>query len=360
MTIVYNGIDRQHRKENIMSEFYKEMCQQPESLELLLERYKSNYPPALALAKAIEKKNIREFVFTGMGSSYFIGYIACAILRKHGIQASAHEAKEFATYGLNTLQDGAMLFIISQSGSSKEILELCEKIPHDDNITIVTNNENKPLYERGIAKFLIYAGDEYTTATKTYTNTIAAVLCISDIILKSLGKPSVNFLEGMRECINKMRDIIDEDSDNLTHFFKDAKYICLVGGGASYCSASHAELVLEEAGKLYSTRYLPAQFLHGPVELIDTGFNVIAFDFSEDTREETDRIIDNVLTYGGKICVLSNRKIELTHPQFLSVYIDLQNEFVAPLLEIIPIELFVYKLGEQRGLNPGILTRVRK
>jgi len=254
----------------------------------------------------------------------------------------------------------SLLFVISQSGESKEVVDLCKLLQSDDNLIIVTNQMKSDLYRRGTVKFLLYAGDEYLTATKTFTNTVAAVLFISNLIVGCFGGAHDIFRELAIECIKIMESVINADSDEMALFFKNARYICLVGGSASYCTASHAQLVVEEAGKMFATRYLPAQFLHGPVELINEDFNAVLFDFSEDTRAEIDRIVKNILEYGGRVCVITNRDINMTNERLLVIKLDIFNEFYAPLVEVIPVELCINKIGLMRGLNPGVLTRVRK
>jgi len=296
-----------------------------------------------------------------MGSSYFVGYIATALLSEMGIKSRAYEAKEFANAGVKTVGNDAMIFLVSQSGESKEIIEFCETgLIDGKNVAVVTNNTDGFLYKYGEIKFLLHAGKEYTTATKTYTNTVASILYICNLILESKKLKAYNFYGIANECVKIMQNLIGSYSGEMTDLFTDAEYICLVGGGASYCSASHAELVVEEAGKMYSTRYLPAQFLHGPVELINEKFNAIVLDFSDNTRKETDRIIDNVITYGGKICVITNRDISIKNERLLLIKLDVENEYYTPLVEIMPIELFINDIGLKRGLTPGILTRVRK
>ena len=340
--------------------FIDEINQQPDALLDLKRIYNESYPPAIALTDTIKKRDYREFVFTGMGSSYFVGHIACALLRSKGIKANAYESKEFAAYGIGAIDTGSLAVAISQSGESNELIDLLAAMPQTDNVIAISNNENSSLCRYCKIKFLLYAGKEYTTSTKTYTNTIAAILYISNVILKSRGLPELDFAKLTDKCVEIMKDCINAGAEKTADFFENARYICLVGGGPSYCTASHSELVVEEAGKMFSTRYLPAQFLHGPVELIDENFNILAFDFSEHTRGEIDRVIDNALSYGGKICVITNRDIDISHNRFMSVKLDMQNEFYSPLVEVLPLELFINEIALRRGLNPGILERVRK
>lgn len=341
--------------------FIDEINQQSDALVNLLREYQADNTAALGLLALIKDRNINEFIFTGMGSSCFVGYIASTLLLKKGIRSRVYETKDFTCTGINTIGAESMFFLISQSGTCKEILDFCkEHLTHNHNMAIITNNPDKPLYQYGNVRFLLHAGCELTTANKTYTNTIASLLYICNVILENKGHKPYDFYGLASECTKIIKELVERNTEAISDFFRDAWYICHVGGGASYCTASQANLITEEAGKMYSTCYTPAQFLHGPVELINEHFNAIAYDFSDDHREEIDRVVDNILTYGGKICVITNRDIKIDSDRYLCIKLPVKNAFYAPLVEIIPVELFINNIGLKRGLTPGILTRVRK
>ena len=340
--------------------FLNEILQQPNALLNLLNKYMDDKTSTKALIDTINNSGCKEFIFTGMGSSYYAGFVACALLQKNGIKAHAYESKEFASYGLHTLNENTVIFVVSQSGECKELIDLFPLLQHKENVFVITNNENSSLYNNECVKFMLYAGNEVTTSTKTYTNTVAVMLFICEAILQYFNKPNSDFSSLIIKCSKIMQEVINNGAGQMVRFFDNADYICLVGSGPSYCTANHCELVIEEAGKMFSTRYRPAQFLHGPVELINEKFNIIAFDFSDDTRDEIDRIIDNELAYNGKICVITNRVLKNQSDRMMSIKLDIQNEFYSPLVEVIPVELFINELALNRGLKPGVLERVRK
>ena len=87
---INNRTERKH-----VLKFIDEINQQPGALYDLLQHYNDEYPPAGSLSAIIKERRCNEFIFTGMGSSYFVCYIACVILRKNGIRAYAFETKEF-------------------------------------------------------------------------------------------------------------------------------------------------------------------------------------------------------------------------------------------------------------------------
>jgi len=343
--------------------FMEEIRQQPGALRALVDAYAGGgLGAARALASMVRERKYHRYLFTGMGSSFYVGYIAGAMLRRAGIAAFAFETREFLMSGLPIVDDGTLLVVISQSGESPEVVELVRRLPGARNVATITNYEGHTLFGCGEANFPLYAGDEVTTASKTYTNTVAAVLFIAELILN----PSLSFAPRFREkalgCADIMERWIGDEalSGRLSDFFHDSAFVCMVGGGASYCTASHAELVVEEAGKMFSTRYLPAQLIHGPIELIDERFHAIVLDFCEETREPVDRIIDNLMTYGGRALVIGNRGLDIQNERLMKIRADVRDACYAPLLEVVPVELMVNRLGLRRGLAPGILTRVRK
>lgn len=343
--------------------FIEEVRQQPDALRALVGAYTGErFEAAHKLSAMVRERRYHRYIFTGMGSSFYVGYIAGAMLRKAGIEAFAFETREFLMNGRQIVDEQTLLVVISQSGESCEVVELVRRLPGARNVATVTNYEDHTLFGCGEANFFLYAGDEVTTASKTYTNTVAAVLFIAELILD----PSLSFAPRFREKALRCADIMEQwikdeaFSSRLADFFHDSVYLCLVGGGASYCTASHAELVVEEAGKMFSTRYLPAQFIHGPIELIDERFHAVVLDFCEETREPVDRILDNLLAYGGRALVIGNRDLNVQNERLMKVKAAVEDAFYAPLVEVVPVELLVNRLGLRRGLAPGILTRVRK
>lgn len=159
-----------------------------------------------------------------------------------------------------------------------------------------------------------------------------------------------------------MQQFIDNDkqTQQLCSFFYDAQYVCLVGSAASYCTASHGQLIVEEACKKFATRYTTSQFIHGPVELICPDFNALVFDNDEEFRPEVDRIIRNVIDYGGRVCLVTNREICPINENMLVIPSGINQALFAPLVEILPVELMIYAIGTKKNLNPGIIYRVKK
>jgi len=166
----------------------------------------------------------------------------------------------------------------------------------------------------------------------------------------------------MLSCAGVMETLLADKSmaKNIAEFIIDIKFLLCVGSGYSYSTACHSEIVLEEAGKFYSSRYTPSQFIHGPIELIGEGFGIILFDFDPAAHMVCSEVCRNVLSYGGKVVYITNNS-EIEPNKNLLVYpVPYADPFTSPLIEIIPVEMAINTLVLGRGQEPGKLSRVVK
>ena len=310
----------------------------------------------------IKKKKIDSFVFTGMGSSLYAGYLAVRYLRNKGFHAIAVESAELKPLANNLLNDKTLVIAVSQSGESTEVIELVDNLPIKENLIVVTNYIGSKLYEKSALIVNICAGIEYFTSTKTYTNTIAAVAYLGCLLSGAGIDELVGFKNAMLSCAEQMKTILAKNdlAENMADFIKDIKFFICVGSGYSYSTACHSEIVLEEAGKFYSSRYTPSQFIHGPIELIGEGFGVIVYDFDPAAHEKCSQVCGNVLNYGGKIVYITNNKEIKSGGNLFVCHIPHTDPYTAPLVEIIPLEMAVNSLVLGRGQEPGKLLRVPK
>ena len=164
--------------------YLSEILEQGEALLRLNHNYGNHYEPLEKLEELGKKYNY--FIFTGMGSSLFSGYIACDYLCQYNIRCQAVESNELSKKVKTSLDDKTLIIAISQSGESPEVIDLCQKIEHQEQLVVATNNIESELYHFGILQLELFAGEEKTTASKTYTNTIGAMIYIASALAGKL------------------------------------------------------------------------------------------------------------------------------------------------------------------------------
>ena len=340
--------------------FIDEIRQQPGAVRVLAEdlRFGTHAEQIRALIARVKPT---QYIFVGMGSSLFASYITCTYLCRKGIRAFAYEANEMLSSDHPIIDEHTLLIAVSQSGNSMETVAFCERFKNHPMIT-VTNQEQGNLARYGDVKLFLKAGDEFCTATKSYTNTIAMLVYLGYAIG---GAGNDEFDTLLREMLDSA-DIIEKMNtdpaygDRLADFISDRTLLTLVGSGSSYATACHGHLVCMEAAKELMIGYTAGQFIHGPLELINDKFASILFDFEPNAHAKVDEVMGLTEKFGGKSLIFTNRVDMPGNSQRLVVPIAFDNRFLAPLIEVIPIELMAYTIGERKNCQPGVLHRVHK
>lgn len=350
------------KKRDVPVTFRDEMCQQPKVLRRFVKEAFAEEGFAKALTALMKGKENPHVVFTGMGSSLFVCYIAMNILLDRGIMASAIESYELNAKDNSFFKENMILVAVSQSGESPEVIELLEKLPKTVPVIGITNYPKSRLYTMAPMAGQIYAGTEYLTSTKSYTNSVAALLLLAYRMAGYSQEEIRSLCDRMAACADKMEKILEreEDGDKLAAFMKDIQFLVFVASGHSYTTACHSELVAEEAGKFHSSCFTPAQFIHGPIELIYQNFGTVVYDFDGKYSGKCDDVRASVLAYGGKVLVITNREDIQDHENQMVYYIDHKDPETALLLDVLPLELAVDSLCKSRGEAAGNITRVVK
>ena len=301
-----------------------------------------------------------KIIFSGMGSSLFVSGIACTYLRRKGINAFTLEANELVRFDRPVVGDETLLVAVSQSGNSMETVRLCEVYRSAPLIT-VTSREDGNLASYGRFQVFIKSGEEKFTSSKSYTNSVAAMVYLAMIITgESSSVPE--FCAELKKCAGQMQLILDDRTlpQDADEFLLPCRRLTIVGSGASYSTVEHGALVMLETAKILSSEYTAGQFIHGPVEIIDDSFGCIIFDFDLEVRDDIDRVISLTEGYGGRTWIITDRKDLTEHERRKVTVYPCGNVFLSPLLEIVPIQLWAKFNAEKNGLAPGVLHRVHK
>jgi len=341
--------------------FIDEICQQPKVLRDFVALSSEETALYADIQNRMKEKEHPHFVFTGMGSSLFVCFIAQRILQNQGITVSVIESSELCGIEPRFFTNDMIIVAVSQSGESPEVIELVQKLPAEIPVIGITNYPKSRLHQMTAMTAGIYAGTEYLTSTKSYTNSLAALLVLAYRIVgtqKELDALNAKLLD----CADKMETMIREKAsfDRIADFIRDIQFLVFVGSGYSYTTACHGEIVAEEVTKFHSSVFTPAQFIHGPIEMISDTFGVVVLDFERDFSSKCDDVRASVLQYGGKVLLLTNRDDVAESDRQMVVRIAHADPETSVLLEIMPLELALDSLCNSRGVKAGQITRVVK
>jgi glucosamine--fructose-6-phosphate aminotransferase (isomerizing) len=126
----------------------------------------------------------------------------------------------------------------------------------------------------------------------------------------------------------------------------------VVGRGLAYANAYEFALKLMETCYVVAERFSSADFLHGPVAMIERHFPVILFAPPGAMLPGTKDLIDRLRELNADTLVITgdlDAAAKCTRSIIMSREID---EFLAPIPYIIPAQMFAALLAEAKGLNP--------
>lgn len=289
-----------------MSNFYNEVKTQPEALLSMLSVFKGeNYSSLEKGAEII--KNAEKVVFSGMGTSFFAPSCIISEIRKikpcFVIEAS--EMERDGTYLMNP-QDA--LVLISQSGESIELVKSIEILKGRVPIVSITNDPCSTLALNGDAVILLNAGEERSITNKTFTNTMAVLYILSDLVSgKSLEK-AVSILEN---AATEMKELIEcrmQEVKDIASFLSPADSIHFVGRkGVSMAIANQSGLVFMEGASCNARAFSSGAFRHGPIEICSDKHRMVMYDCIEDEVSVMKTLATQVTSHGSHLCIVSSR-----------------------------------------------------
>lgn len=311
-------LDLDYIKENDAINTYSEIFQQASIWELVYEDYKerkSEIEEFLAKAKGAR------VIFTGAGTSEYVGNIAKEYLKAHG----DFEFESVATTDLVSCpylhfkKDCKTLLVsFARSGNSPESLaavELGESLVDDFyNLAITCAEDGKlaeKLYEDEKSYvFIEPAGtnDKGFAMTSSFTSMLLTSLLIFD-------KSSIDKEEAVKTLAKAGRDILDdkENIENLVNF--DFNRIIYLGSGPLYKLTNEARLKVLEltAGKVASMYESSMGFRHGPKSFVDDKTLIVSFLSSNPYTRQYDKDILDELCLDGiaeKVIGVSSKEVE--------------------------------------------------
>jgi glucosamine--fructose-6-phosphate aminotransferase (isomerizing) len=336
----------------------QEIAEQPEVLSRLLAEGTAT---AQQIGRAIRDFNPAFVHIAARGTSDNAGRYAQYLI---GIQA--HLAVGLATPSVHTLYDSApnlskaLVIGISQSGQAEDVRRVIADARAQGALTVsITNDPNSPLAIASAYHLPLYAGEEISVAaTKTYT---AELLAIAMIVTALLDKPD------MQEALEKLPALVAETlefSEPITDWAERYRYMdrfAVIGRGYNYCTAFEISLKIKELCYVTGVEYSEADFRHGPIALVESGFPVLAVAPTGKTLPQFLDLLERLRSRRAECLVISNAETALGYAQYaMPLPIDLP-EWLAPVAAVIPGQIFALNLALAKGHSvdkPIGLTKV--
>jgi len=327
--------------------FYTETREQPQALRDLVAYYASTEGETRLTAAA---RALSEPLLTGMGASYHAALTMLPYWHHLGIGGAVIEATDLLNYGEWSLAQARSIVYLSQSGASAEVVPVAARVPQETPLLGITNDAESPLARAAAQVLPLMAGTESFVACKTYVNSLA--------VLWLLGRHAASMIDGSEAAtLTSIADGIAAtlaDADAIAaqwlEAFGDAPRLVFVGHGPHAATARQCAMMTAEWAKREVLSMGVGAFRHGFIEVIQPGDGVMIFAPPGVSAASTHDLAREVATYGARVRIVAHGN---TYGVTDVPLADNRDEWLSPLRDVIPAQLFVHALATYRAVPPG-------
>ena len=136
----------------------------------------------------------------------------------------------------------------------------------------------------------------------------------------------------------------------------------MIGRGANYATAFEAALKIKELAGVAAEPASPADFLHGPVAMLDRGFPLLALLPSAPAGAAVRDVLAAAHARGADVTVIAEDDYAPAPGERL-LRVEPGPEWLSPLCAVIPAQLLAVGAAERRGLDadrPAGLQKVTR
>ncbi len=252
---------------------------------------------------------------------------------------------------------------ISQSGESPDLLSVIQEANRQGSITLaITNQPQSPLAKEADFLIDISAGPELAVAaTKSYTGQLAAIALLSAAWQEN-SKDKAH-LEKLPEAVTSVLAKEDQIQGYATRY-RYMNQCVVLGRGYNYATAYEWSLKMKELAYIVAHPYSSADFQHGPIALVTSGFPVFAVAPSGQVLDELTQLISRLKQeLRAEIFLITDRQELVGEADCPFLIPDGIPEWLSPLVTIVPAQLFSYHLTVTKGYDPDAprgLTKVTR
>jgi glucosamine--fructose-6-phosphate aminotransferase (isomerizing) len=331
-----------------MSLMLQEIAEQPAALRKTIDEERSKVE---RLGTSLKQRDIDLIVLVARGSSDNAALFGRYLLEiTTGIPVSLSAPSVHTLYHAKLNLKRALVIGVSQSGEGEDINRVLENARAGGAFTVgITNEPASSMVELVEETLLMHGGRERSVAaTKTFTGQMLLFYMLSSALAKDGWAIDYQSIPDLAERALEQEPAIVE----LVQRYVFMENCVVVGRGLAYANAYEFALKLMETCYVVAERFSSADFLHGPVAMIERHFPVIIFAPQGAMLSGTKALIDRLhelradtLAITGDLDAAARCSRAIIMPREI-------DEFLAPIPYIIPAQLFAALLAEAKGLDP--------
>ncbi|QWZ61095.1 glutamine--fructose-6-phosphate transaminase (isomerizing) [Acinetobacter pittii] len=346
----------------------KEIYEQPEAIKQTISQALdgNNLRDDFLKNSEADFNKIQSVQIIACGTSYHSGMIAKYWFEQLiGVPCQVEIASEFR-YRTPVIVENTLYICISQSGETADTLAALretQKRAKANNIDIQTlticNVATSSMVRETDHHLLTLAGPEIGVAsTKAFTTQLAALMLLILKIGQVKQRISPALIEEItRELWHSPKVILDTLKNDpeilrLSELFVEKNHCLFLGRGTNYPIALEGALKLKEISYIHAEGYAAGELKHGPLALVDSEMPIVILAPNDEMLDKLKSNMEEVQARGGELFVFADENSGVVEKERQHVVqIPAVNEWLAPIVYSVPVQLLSYHVAVLRGTD---------
>ncbi|MEZ6118837.1 MAG: glutamine--fructose-6-phosphate transaminase (isomerizing) [Pirellulaceae bacterium] len=304
-------------------------------------------------------RQIKRVIFTACGTSWHAALVGEYLFEEFSrIPVEVEYASELR-YRNPPVDTDTLLFSITQSGETADTLAAQREMKRMGHSTLaICNVVGSTIAQEADGGVYLHAGPEIGVAsTKAYTSqlTVLTLLALYFGRLRFLsyeaGKRIIRALEELPDQVelalqanDRIREIAAKYTDCSNFLYLGRKY--------NFPTALEGALKLKEISYIHAEGYPAAEMKHGPIALVDEHTPSVFVMPQGTVYEKVMSNLEEIKARGGPVIAVAEEgddKVERIADDV--IYIPRVEEFLQPIVAVIPLQLLSYHIALGRGCD---------
>jgi len=358
---------------SFVHEMLREIYEQPEALRRTLALYLNSDELKPEVARLLAGWSIPEgeVLIAASGSSRHSGLAAEILLEDLcDLAVDVEYASEYSVRGgpEESGQRRPSVLVLSQSGETSDTLAaLREAVRRGQKTLAITNASDSTMAREAVVSMPLAAGLERAIpATKSFTCQLAVLYLLALYEGARLGRMDaaelarhIWDLRAQSDCIEAQLDGWRKQMASMAHKYRSANTFLYLGRGIHYAIAREGALKLKEASYVHAEGYPAGELKHGPNALVSDSVPLVvlatvdrSLPASVVRYERTLQLLADMKAQGARVIALGNTG-DAEVEKLVSDFVQVQpaDEYLLPISEIVPLQLFSYFMALEHGVD---------
>ena len=294
------------------------------------------------------------------GTAYHAGLVGKYYIEKLArVLVEVDVASEFR-YRDPIVDENTFLIVVSQSGETSDTLAALKESKRRGAKTLaITNVVGSSIAREADQVVYTWAGPEIAVAsTKAYTTQLVLFFMLALYMAEIKGtiaaERTAELVTMLQEIPSQVSEILS-DVDPIKTFAKQYGFnedVFYIGRGLDYAVSLEGALKLKEISYIHAEAYAAGELKHGTLALIVEGVPVIALATQRNVYEKTLSNIKEVKARDAVVIgIAAAGDTELEKYVDHVMHVPASDEFIMPILSVIPLQLLAYYAAITRGCD---------